>query len=299
MIKVLLFLLIFFLKAYSEEYIYGNILQLPPYLYAVVVSKSYQKMLVIKMEDGYPVVADQFIAVTGLKFGDKEKQGDMKTPSGVYLATAFKPASSLPSYYGAGAFVLNYPNALDRFVIKRDGDGIWIHGSKEKNPLFFSSKGCVILNNSSFNALYHYIKLKKTPVVIQERFVKLPLREFISLKKKVNSFVDRYLQALLKVYTGDTAPLLSLYSSNFGSKERTVYDVVKSYKRLFFSYGDAPFVHAVSRTIVYDKRDDGREYFTVYLNLGFLSGDEIKTVKKVLYITLENKKLKIISEENL
>ncbi|MDQ7055484.1 MAG: L,D-transpeptidase family protein [Persephonella sp.] len=295
--KVLFIFFILLFKAYSQEYVYGNVLQLPSHMYAVVVSKSYQKMLVVQMEDGYPVVVNQFLAVTGVRFGDKEKQGDMRTPSGVYFPVEFKPDRLLPSYYGAGAYVLNYPNAFDRFVIKRDGDGIWIHGSKEEKPLFFSSKGCVILNNSSFKKLFSYIKVGKTPVIIQERFVKLSIDEFLALKKKINSFVDRYLQAVISVYKGDTTSLLDLYSQNFSSEEGTVYDIMKSYKKLFFSYGETPFVRDVNRMILYDRREE-KEFFTVYLNLGFLSGDEIKTVKKVLYITVEDRKLKIVSEEN-
>ena len=296
--KILFIFLILFVKAFSEEYVYGNVLHLPSHLYGIVVSKSYQKMLIIKMEGDYPVVTDQFIAITGLRFGDKGKRGDMKTPSGVYYPVEFKPDKILPPYYGAGAYVLNYPNALDKYVIKRDGDGIWIHGSQKENPLFFSSKGCVIVNNSNFINLSRYINLGKTPIVIQERFIKLPVTEFTSLRNRLNSFVSKYLKALLSIYDKNTVPLINLYSVNFNSEKGTLQDIVNSYKKLFFSYGETPFVHVVNKMILYDKRNNNTEYFTVYLNMGFLSGDEIKTLKKVLYITVENEKLKIISEEN-
>jgi len=290
-------ILLLFRSVFSQEYVLGNVIQLPSHIKAVVVSKSHQKLLVIKIENGKPVVIDQMIAVTGLKFGDKIKKGDMRTPSGVYFPVSFKPGRSLPSYYGEGAFPLNYPNALDRYVLRRDGDGIWIHGSPKKELLFFSSKGCVILKDKDLKKLSDYIFLKKTPVVIQERFFNLPYKEYIVLRKKIKEFIDEWKKAVLKLYSGDASGMYQLYSPEFNSKYGTRYDQINHYKKLFYSYGgNQPFVKLINKMILFDARKDGKKFFVVFFQMGFLSGDEIKVLKKVLYISANN--MKVVSEQN-
>ncbi|WP_457643007.1 L,D-transpeptidase family protein [Persephonella sp.] len=299
LLSVILFFLLFS-KAFSGEYVYGNILYMPSHIYGIVVSKSHQKLIVLKIENGYPVVVDEFVSSTGLKFGDKLKKGDMRTPSGVYFPLKFKPDSVLPEYYGAGAFTLNYPNGLDRFVIRRDGDGIWIHGFWEEELLFFSSKGCVILKNSDFKQLSEYITLKKTPVVIQERFFRTSIDEYKNMRRQVNSFINRWIDALYSLYSGKTEKLYTLYSDRFYSSEGTRYDQIHHYKKELYALGgNRPFINTVNKTVLYDIRDDGREFFTVRFLMVYLSGDKVKTVGKVLYLAEENGVLRVISEENI
>lgn len=289
--------LILFRSVLSQEYLPANVIQLPSHIKAVVVSKSHQKLLIVKIEDGKPVIVDQMIAVTGLRFGDKIKKGDMRTPSGVYFPVSFKPGKTLPSYYGKGAFPLNYPNALDRHILRRDGDGIWLHGSPKKELLFFSSKGCVILKDKDLKRLSDYILLKKTPVVIQERFFNLSYREYINLRKKALDFINRWKKAVLKIYAGDVFDIYDLYSAEFNSKYGTRYDLINHYKKLFHSYGgNKPFVKIINKMVLYDVREDNKEFFVVFFQMGFLSGDEIKTLKKVLYISAND--MKVITEEN-
>ncbi|WP_456465830.1 L,D-transpeptidase family protein [Persephonella sp.] len=289
--------LILFRSVLSQEYLLSNVLYLPSHIKALVVSKSHQKLLVIKIQNGKPVVIDQMIAVTGLKFGDKIKKGDMRTPSGVYFPVSFKSKKILPSYYGEGAFPLNYPNALDRYFLRRDGDGIWIHGSPKKEILFFSSKGCVILKDKDLKRLSDYILLKKTPVVIQERFFYIPYKEYLNLRKKITEFIDRWKKAVLNIYNGDVSHMYDLYSPKFNSKYGTRYDLINHYKKLFYSYGgNQPFVKLINKMILYDVRKNNKKFFVVYFQTGFLSGDEIKTLKKVLYISAND--MKVVSEEN-
>ncbi len=290
--------LILFRSVLSQEYLPANVIQLPSHIKAVVVSKSHQKLLVVKIKDGKPVIVDQMIAVTGLKFGDKIKKGDMRTPSGVYFPVSFKSGKTLPSYYGEGAFPLNYPNALDRYVLRRDGDGIWLHGSPKKELLFFSSKGCVILKDRDLKRLSDYIFLKKTPVVIQERFINIPYKEYINLRKKIKRFIDRWKKAVLKIYSGNVSEIYELYSPDFYSRYGTRYDLINHYKKLFYSYGEnRPFVKLINKMVLYDVRKDEKSFFVVYFQIGFLSGDEIKTLKKVLYISAND--MKVITEENI
>jgi len=291
--------LILSVYSYGKEYVYGNILVLPSHLYGVVVSKSHQKTLIIQTKNGYPTVIDEFISATGLRFGDKIKKGDMKTPSGVYFPVSFKPDNQLPPYYGSGAFPLNYPNALDRYILRRDGDGIWIHGYGKKELLFFSSRGCIILKNDDLIRLSKYIKIGKTPVVIQEKFVKLHLNEFKNLRKMSEEFIEKWKDALIQLYKGDDTALYGLYARDFNSSVGSRYDQINNYKKAIYRKGNnPPFIILLNKTIVIDERKNGKRYIVARFQMGFLSGDELKRVKKVLYIRVNGKRLEIISEEN-
>ena len=83
------------------------------------------------------------------KLGVKKfREGDQKTPIGVYYVNGRIPGPKLPDFYGTGALPINYPNEWDRRN-GRGGSGIWLHGTPSDNfsrpPL--SSDGCVVLAN--------------------------------------------------------------------------------------------------------------------------------------------------------
>ena len=109
---------------------------------------------------------------------NKLREGDQKTPLGVYYITSRLAGAKLPDFYGIGALPINYPNDWDR-VNGRSGSGIWLHGtpsdSFSRPPL--SSDGCVVLTNPDLNKLLASIEIGKTPVVISDRI------EFVSKEK--------------------------------------------------------------------------------------------------------------------
>ena len=98
---------------------------------------------------------------------DKRREGDEKTPVGIYRVASYLPGSRLPDLYGVGAFPLDYPNPWD-VSRGRSGSGIWIHGTESKRysrpPL--SSRGCVTLSNEDFRTLFDSVEVARTPVVV-------------------------------------------------------------------------------------------------------------------------------------
>lgn len=118
--------------------------------------------------------ADYYI--TQGKFGtNKTREGDQKTPIGIYYITSHLAKSRLPDFYGAGALPINYPNEWDK-ANGRNGSGIWLHGTPSESysrpPL--ASDGCVVLTNPDMQNLFSSVQIGKTPVVISNR------TEFIS-----------------------------------------------------------------------------------------------------------------------
>src|SRR4029077_15203825 len=99
----------------------------------------------------------------------KTREGDQKTPIGVYHVTANLPRQKLSDFYGAGAFPINYPNAWDR-RLGRNGHGIWLHGTPSdtysRPPR--ASDGCIVLANADLEAVARKLQIGSTPVVIAD-----------------------------------------------------------------------------------------------------------------------------------
>ena len=100
---------------------------------------------------------------------EKTREGDQKTPIGVYHVTANLPRQKLGDFYGAGAFPINYPNAWDK-RLGRNGHGIWLHGTP---PDTYSrppraSDGCIVLANADLEAVGKNLQIGLTPVIITD-----------------------------------------------------------------------------------------------------------------------------------
>ncbi|MBI3793494.1 MAG: L,D-transpeptidase family protein [Nitrospinae bacterium] len=142
--------------------------------YVLAVDKS-RKMLFVLREigDSYHVVRNYDISL-GRKIGDKQTEGDLKTPSGLYQIIEIKSGRELPDIYGPKAFVTNYPNSFD-VASGRGGGGIWLHGSKtgKRNP---DSHGCVVLDNQNLLRLDEWVH-KSTPIAIFPEDFSLPVKD--------------------------------------------------------------------------------------------------------------------------
>jgi len=113
-------------------------------------------------------ITDEYV-VTGSEKGDKERQGDGRTPNGVYRFIKKLQGKELQAIYGPVAFPIDYPNELDRLHHK-DGSGIWLHGY----PMDVSrrppqdTRGCFSLSNNRLLAMARHVSLGKTWVVVGE-----------------------------------------------------------------------------------------------------------------------------------
>ena len=101
---------------------------------------------------------------------EKTREGDQKTPIGVYHVTANLPRQKLTDFYGSGAFPINYPNAWDK-RLGRNGHGIWLHGTPSdtysRPPR--ASDGCVALTNEDLLTISKHVQVGVTPVIISPK----------------------------------------------------------------------------------------------------------------------------------
>ena len=146
------------------------VLQLHPgQKHALVVDSRHSRLYVFENVDGRPhYLADYYVSL-GKRGVDKAREGDQKTPIGVYHVTANLPRQKLTDFYGAGAYPINYPNEWDR-QRGRDGYGIWVHGTP---PDTYSrppraSDGCIVLANPDLLSVGRLVQVGMTPVIIAD-----------------------------------------------------------------------------------------------------------------------------------
>lgn len=142
----------------------------PSQAHAIVVDASRSRVYVYENQRGQPRLVADYYSTLGKQGIDKQREGDQKTPLGVYHVTSRIPGAKLPDLYGWGAFPISYPNEWDRRAGKT-GYGIWLHGVPPENYARAprASDGCIALANDEMAELAKLVHPGSTPVIIAER----------------------------------------------------------------------------------------------------------------------------------
>ncbi|OHE03509.1 MAG: hypothetical protein A2329_01480 [Sulfurimonas sp. RIFOXYB2_FULL_37_5] len=168
-------------------------------------------------------------AFTGKMKGDKVKEGDLKTPIGIYqLIKKLSKNTKLDPFYGPLAFVTSYPNLYDSFR-GRNGDGIWIHGLPTNQSRDDFTRGCIAINNSSIECLDRNIDMSKTILLIDDGKVK----QDVSKKVLSSILAQLYAWRYSWIYD-DINGYLSFYSNEFVKDDGMNFKDFKSYKARIF-----------------------------------------------------------------
>ena len=210
------------LKAYRNRppsnYVPRYLLQMEPeQKYAIVVDTQRSRLYIYQNDNGRPrFVADYYI--THGKLGaEKAREGDKRTPVGVYHVTANLPRQKLSDFYGSGAFPISYPNEWDRQQ-GRDGHGIWLHGTPSdtysRPPR--ASDGCVVLTNRDLDALSSYMQIGLTPVIISNTIEWLSVDDWASERRSLNNQIEDWRKDW---ESRDVDRYLAHYSKNFRNSE--------------------------------------------------------------------------------
>lgn len=149
-------------------------------------------------------------ALTGKMKGDKKKEGDLKTPIGIYHITKkLSKDTKLDPFYGPLAFVTSYPNIYDSYRGK-NGSGIWIHGLPVEESREEYTRGCIAINNSNIECLDRNIDIEKTVLIID----KIKPRQNISKETLTSILSQLYAWRYAWIYD-DIKGYLNFYSPNF------------------------------------------------------------------------------------
>ncbi|MEZ0576807.1 L,D-transpeptidase family protein [Halodesulfovibrio aestuarii] len=141
--------------------------------------------------------------------GDKQREGDKKTPEGIYFVENRRTSGLDYALYGKEAYTLNYPNPVDKLK-EKDGHGIWIHG--RGTPIVpRETKGCIALNNPDIADLDSKVTIN-TPVILAEQVAPYfkAGSDFVELKEKA--------QQWLAAWRNKSPDFLKMFSSEAFTK---------------------------------------------------------------------------------
>ena len=134
---------------------------------ALLVDKKSNTLHVTEYVDGAYQILKTFHVTLGKVKGDKQDEGDLKTPEGIYTFKPKRVAPGLRAKFGAMAFPLNYPNTFDDLAGHK-GTNIMLHATNEPGRLKqdYDSEGCIVVKNEEIQAIQSYIHIELTPVMV-------------------------------------------------------------------------------------------------------------------------------------
>jgi murein L,D-transpeptidase YafK len=259
--------------------------------HAVVIDTRRSRLYVYRNDDGKPhLIADYYVS-SGKNGALKVREGDEKTPIGVYHVTESLPRKKLSDFYGSGAFPINYPNEWDR-IQGRNGYGIWLHGTPSdtysRPPR--SSNGCVVLANPDLDALARILQVGSTPVIISEEVELLSLDDWASERKAFGKQLEQWRADWESL---DTERYLSHYSKKFSAQGQDL-EGWSRHKRQVNS-GKSWIKVKVSGVSML--RDPGKEDLVlVSFDQEYRSSNLSNTVKKRQYWVHEDGRWRIVYE---
>ncbi len=260
---------------------------------SIVLTNKTDKILRVYSYNNGEIKQDfeQKAIITGL-MGDKEVEGDLKTPVGFYeLGRKFNPGDP---YYGPFAFATTYPNLLDK-VQGKTGGGIWIHGYPLDGTRLdeFKTRGCIALFNENLEEFAKVVQDKKVFAMTEEKEKVRAKKEDIAAlladlfawklawtDSDINTYLNFYDEKQFKRFD-------KMKFEQFASMKKSIFSRKEDKKIKFSDINISPYPN-VENEIMY-RISFYEDYYTK--NYQF-KGD------KILYVKIDSKgKMKILAEQ--
>ena len=263
----------------------------PEQKYAVIVDTSKSRLYLYQNISGEPRYITDYYITIGKNGADKTREGDQKTPLGVYFVTADLSKNRLSDFYGSGAFPISYPNEWDKRQ-GRNGHGIWLHGTPSdtysRPPK--ASNGCVVLPNSDMSELAEMLQIGLTPVIISKDIHWVSRDQW---RVERDALATQFENWRNDWESRDAERYLSHYSTYFSNSEQT-FDAWASQKRQVNITKSWIKIH-LSRVSMF--RYPGQENLAVVtFDQDYQSNNLSNQIRKRQYWMLENNRWKIVYE---
>jgi murein L,D-transpeptidase YafK len=219
--------------------------------------------------------------------GDKQYEGDLRTPVGVYNLNG--RINHPDPFYGPLALVTSYPNKYD-LAQDKNGSGIWIHGKPLEGPRDSFTKGCLVIDNDKLVALDKSISPHKTALVISPK-------SFPSTNKDTIATILSNLYQWRNYWKqSDLKPYLSFYNPHFKRSNGMSLTQFSIIKQNIFSHKIKRNINFYDINIIPYPNDENRELFYVNLTEKYDAGHVHFHGKKELYLEIINNKISILTE---
>jgi murein L,D-transpeptidase YafK len=173
----------------------------------ILVDKKTNTLDLAVYEDGAYRILKTYHATLGQVKGDKEDEGDLKTPEGIYTFKTRLTPPQLAAKFGKMAFYMNFPNTYDALA-GHNGSNIMFHATNIPDRLAknYDSLGCVVVKNEEIEEIFPHIRVGLTPILIfpelTEAYMKpgqdQQLKDFFASwiksweTKDIDSYIDHY-----------------------------------------------------------------------------------------------------------
>jgi murein L,D-transpeptidase YafK len=217
-------------------------------------------------------VLRKLTCATGQAAGDKTREGDRRTPEGVYFVEEKVPGKLDFDLYGNYAFSLNFPNPVDRLKGKT-GHGIWIHG-RGKQLVSQDTRGCVALTANDIKSLDGHIP-SGTPVVIAQKLS--------WTKDAQNDPTSQHLAERVRQWANDWQNKRERFfdyfqHEKFAQTEGVSFPAFKSHKEGIFNR--QPWIHVMVDNV---RVIQGPDYFVTTFDQFYRTQDLVSAVGKRFY----------------
>lgn len=277
-------------KALSDEDVrFGY---LTNFEYVLVSHKSDFNLEVFKKNGSkkYDKIFNSKILV-GQASGDKQVEGDLKTPVGVYELV--RKNTNVDAFYGPLALVTSYPNLYD-VSLGKNGHGIWIHGVPETTQRDNFTQGCIAMENESLLKLDGLIDFQKSVLLINENeFTQANVDDIAVIFASIYAWQNSW-----KV--NDLDKYMSFYDNNFlrlkqgGIKED--YNFFKRYKSAIFSRNERKQITFSNIDIIPYPNTSKKKLFKIEMKQDYWAPSFQSSGTKTLYVELKNGKMSILTE---
>jgi murein L,D-transpeptidase YafK len=253
--------------------------------YLVICQKDMKDMILYDTKKSKKLFSTP--VYVGQKEGDKQKEGDLKTPVGAYSLT--KRRTDVDPFYGPLALTTNYPNIYDKAQGKT-GHGIWIHGVPEDEKRDDFTKGCIALENNNIEKLDKTIKIDESILLIsQTKFQEVSKSDISIMMSSLFKWRDAWKKSDITTY-------LSFYDDNFVKGNGQNLHKFKQYKKRVFSKKEKKIIKLSNINIIPYPNTKNKKMFKIVMDELYKTNSHKFNGKKALYVELLNDRFSILTE---
>ena len=281
----------FFLDAIVEKFKHKRLAKNPDFfesMFYLEVDKS-TGMAELKTWEENPSISrtlSRFKVAFGKVKGDKFKQGDNRTPEGIYFAREHILTGLPTKKYGPYAITLDFPNPID-VLERKTGYGIWLHGAGDDQRIEKKNvtEGCVAFYNSEIIKVKDWIIPHQAAVLITKD------SKNINKVSEISS-LGRVFKKWLKTWqTANLAGYLTHYHSDFKLGFKDLAQFKRYKRRVFGSYKTMKVDADGVKHLTHEK------YAVTAFNQSFQGDERYKSRgSKVLYWKRDGESWKIVRE---
>jgi murein L,D-transpeptidase YafK len=277
-------------KEYWQTYLKGRDTSFGFYetdKYIIITDKSKPEVQLFTYKDHKLGLINKSTARVGGQKGDKQTQGDYKTPTGSY--DFVNKLGKLAPLYGPFAYATDYPNLYD-VVNKKGGNGIWLHGVPTDGNRTPSTKGCVVVNNDYLVSLDKQIDYHKTVLIIDDK----PLPK--TAKEDISTILASMFQWKKSWESNDLKGYLGFYDDKFRRFDGMEKKAFSTYKQRIFAKNEAKKIVFREFEVTPNPTSTGEKIFKVKFYEEYSAPSFKFNGIKDLFVKVNNGKMTIMAE---